>query len=705
MLKNRFLSVFALAFAAGIATPFLAENGWEAVIFIGFLLLAALFAGLYTASHFRALEVKKYLLYPVIVAVGLAVGSGWLCLRALPYETYAPYVGLSDTVKGTVTENGSSSESKYLEISVDKSLSALPEGTKVRLYGEKYQTVTVGDYVTAKLTYGSVSRVGERATGVRLVANGYVAKTEQGSGLLATLRNTLKENCLSLYDPYGVSGVAQALTLRERSLLSPETNEAYRNAGLSHLLAISGLHLSVLVAMLRKLLFAFRLRKQVREVIALLVILLYCFLTGFSPSIVRAAVMVGFVLAGELFLRETDGLTLLSIALLLLLFINPYALLSVGLQLSFLSCLGILLLEPYISELQKKLKGRGGYLCGLLAGSASLFLTSCAAVVFTFPVIAYTFGSLSWLAPLANLLFVPVFTPILTLLLLSVLVYSVIPAVGVALAFLPGQVLALMEGLFGFLAGAGIGTLQVSDGWVFLPIVLSCIAIGSMLLFRKKGALLFVCFSLASVSSLSVCALAEVLRSPAEYVILSRTESFLYVSRGEEGVLLDLGGAPSGYTLPEECFVTVYVVTEADAFSLDRLTETVSTQAIDRLYLPVSHIDGTKNDLTFFLALGEASGCETILYHRVVEEPLLTYSLAEGTAVTPYGISAVLTSAPVTLSDETVWVLSPFAELSEVEAEQVYLPFAADLTQDLPAGDLHFYHETIIYHNGEVTVP
>jgi competence protein ComEC len=80
-------------------------------------------------------------------------------------------------------------------------------------------------------------------------------------------------------------------------LLSPETNEAYRNAGLSHLLAISGLHLSVLVAMLRKLLFAFRLRKQVREVIALLVILLYCFLTGFSPSIVRAAVMVGFVLA------------------------------------------------------------------------------------------------------------------------------------------------------------------------------------------------------------------------------------------------------------------------------------------------------------------------------------------------------------------------------------------------------------------------
>jgi ComEC/Rec2-related protein len=428
-------------------------------------------------------------------------------------------------------------------------------------------------------------------------------------------------------------------------------------------------------------------------------------LTGFSPSIVRAAVMVGFVLAGELFLRETDGLTLLSIALLLLLFINPYALLSVGLQLSFLSCLGILLLEPYISELQKKLKGRGGYLRGLLAGSASLFLTSCAAVVFTFPVIAYTFGSLSWLAPLANLLFVPVFTPILTLLLLSVLVYSVIPAVGVALAFLPGQALALMEGLFGFLAGAGVGTLQVSDGWVFLPIVLSCIAIGSMLLFRKKGALLFVCFSLASVSSLSVCALAEALRSPAEYVILSRTESFLYVSRGEEGVLLDLGGAPSGYTLPEECFVTVYVVTEADAFSLDRLTETVSTQAIDRLYLPVSHIDGTKNDLTFFLALGEASGCEIILYHRVVEEPLLTYSLAEGTAVTPYGISAVLTSAPVTLSDETVWVLSPFAELPEVEAEQVYLPFAADLTQDLPAGDLHFYHETIIYHNGEVTVP
>ena len=103
MLKNRFLSVFALAFAAGIATPLLAQSGWEAVVFILFLALALVFVGVYVAVHFMAKDAKKIIVYPMVVAVGLAIGAGWLCLRAMPYDGYDSYVGVRDTVKGVVT--------------------------------------------------------------------------------------------------------------------------------------------------------------------------------------------------------------------------------------------------------------------------------------------------------------------------------------------------------------------------------------------------------------------------------------------------------------------------------------------------------------------------------------------------------------------------------------------------------------------------
>lgn len=710
MLKNRFLSVFALAFAAGIATPFLAENGWEAVVFILFIALALVFGGLYAIAHFKAEEGKKILLYPAIVAVGLALGAGWLCLRALPYENYSSFVGEADTVKGTVTENGSSTESKYLEIQVEESRISLPEGTKIRLYCTHEDVISIGDYVTAEVTYSHLSRPSERASTVRLTANGYVSAHERGESFVSSIRYWLAENCKTLYEPYGSTGVAQALTVRERSLLTPEVNEAYRNAGLSHLLAISGLHLSVLVVMLRKLLFACRFRKRLREILALAVILLYCFLTGFSPSIVRAAVMVGFMLVGEMLLRETDGLTLLSMALLVLLMFNPYAVLSVSLQLSFLSCLGIILLEPPITELQKKIRGIGEtkhpFLRSIAAGSVSLLLTSCSAVVFTFPVIAYTFGSLSWLSPFSNLIFVPLFTPILTLLLLSVLVYSLFPWLGTALAFLPGQALRLMEGLFRLLEQRDIGTLYVSDSWVLLPVLLSCAAIACMLLFRKRAVLLFLCFSLTSVLSFSVCAMAEAFAPPEEYVLLSAEESFLYVSHGKKGAFLDLGDETAAYQLPEGYEVDSYVVTQTDEASLDRMCSTFGDHKVSKLYLPLTDDKGRPNDLADFVTMGETVGCEVITYLGAAGNDLLEYDSVTQTVKTAFGVSLLLGEEGCELTDTYLWVLSSDLEQCHtLQAELICLPSGTSLWEGFSHTNVRFYTSTIIYRDGEVYIP
>lgn len=237
-----------------------------------------------------------------------------------------------------------------------------------------------------------------------------------------------------------------AVTTGDRSGLDDGFTAALRRVGLSHMVAVSGMHLAFLVALMELLLGRGRRRTAL---VCIPVTALFALMTGGTPSVVRAAVMADLLLVAPLVDRERDGITSLSAALILLLIQNPYAAADVGLQLSFAATLGILLfaarLQRYflcVSGWDAERKSTGGRAIGrlmrILFGSLS---TTFGALVFTVPLSALYFGSVSLIAPLANLAALWAVSLVFCFGILGGAAGAVLPALGAVIA-LPATLLS-----------------------------------------------------------------------------------------------------------------------------------------------------------------------------------------------------------------------------------------------------------------------
>lgn len=191
-----------------------------------------------------------------------------------------------------------------------------------------------------------------------------------------------------------------ALLFGEKDALTTIDNNHLRKAGLSHIVAVSGLHVGFLIGFLL-LLFG----RKIGSMVGLPVLLAYVILVGASPSVLRASLMYALVLIAFLLGRDTDSFTSLAAALLLCLILQPVSLLSAGLQLSFAATLGILWIalpvQRALTIRSKRIPHKMRQLLHAITAGAGC---SFAALVFTMPILLYHFSYLSVLSPLSNLL-------------------------------------------------------------------------------------------------------------------------------------------------------------------------------------------------------------------------------------------------------------------------------------------------------------
>ena len=248
--------------------------------------------------------------------------------------------------------------------------------------------------------------------------------------------------------PAESAGLVTALLTGDTAGLPQGDYEALRRVGLAHAVAVSGLHMGFLVQLAVALTGSRYRRRTAFVVLPLMAV--YALAVGCTPSVVRAAVMNGLLLLGPLLGRENDSPTSLSLALLLLLLQDPYASLSVGLQLSFASVAGILAfsgrVRDYVTGLvpaPEKKEKRPGPLRRLGRWAAGSLGVTVGAMVFTVPLLVWYFGSLSLAAPLANLLCLPLLQLTFQGGLLTALVQLLLPALGTAL----GQVVGVLPRL------------------------------------------------------------------------------------------------------------------------------------------------------------------------------------------------------------------------------------------------------------------
>ncbi len=284
----------------------------------------------------------------------------------------------------------------------------------------------------------------------------------------------LRHQLLVRYRQWGIDtaayGILAAMTLGDKSAISPETKELFSMVGASHVLALSGLHLMILYGVIT-LLTAGRRSQTLSQVVIVTVIWAFALLTGLSASVVRSAAMITLYALLSLGYREKMSVNTLAFVAIVMLVINPYALYDMGFQLSFLAVLAIVLFNPLFRELiPLHILQRHRWLDMLW----SLTTVSVAAQVGTAPLVAYYFYRLPVVFLLSNLIVIPLAWLILHLTLCMVALCWWSWATGIAAQLLSGAV-QLMNTLLSWLStlpACSIGGLHLSTLQVFFIYIL-----------------------------------------------------------------------------------------------------------------------------------------------------------------------------------------------------------------------------------------
>ena len=193
------------------------------------------------------------------------------------------------------------------------------------------------------------------------------------------------------------AGFLTAILTGDKSGIGKGTSAELSEAGLYHVLAVSGMHCAYLLGVVT--LLVGNHRRRLRAWISIPVLLFYMLLTGCSPSVVRACIMLIFTVTASLFRRESDAATSMSAALLVILLQNPFAAASVSLQLSFAAIAGIVWVTPAIRKLFSGVKMHRVVKMLLYAVCVSVGVAVCTA-----PLSAWYFNTLTLITPVSNLL-------------------------------------------------------------------------------------------------------------------------------------------------------------------------------------------------------------------------------------------------------------------------------------------------------------
>jgi len=421
------------------------------------------------------------------------------------------------------------------------------------------------------------------------------------------------------------SGLAMAMLLGDRETLSAEDQLAFQQAGVAHLMSVSGLHVGLLALALLWLLTTLALRPMVRLPVMALFLLGYCALTGFSPASVRATVMMLLVLIGKALGRRNDPLITLCAAAIAVLWINPLQLFSAGFTLSFAAMLGILLLYAPILQCLKSVAGqkpqaqktsRFSRLVRLeLQKLRQTFAVSLAAQVgVLLPTAAY-FYRLPLYGMAFNLLCVPL-AGLLVPLYAIVLLLSLVPAVGLALATAPGLLaqggswaLLWLVRLAGSLPYAQI-RVPAPNVWAYAGLAVAVVAASRYVRAGWRRRALAVALSAAIAVTGAALAKPSALRY--HQFAVGQGDAALMID-GDRTVAIDVGpyGAEMGERLlAEGRDLDALLLTHLHADHVQGLQELLNDGIVIRhIYLPVSaEPPAASAEGQAMLALIQASG-------------------------------------------------------------------------------------------------
>lgn len=465
---------------------------------------------------------------------------------------------------------------------------------RARLYGDAPDFMPQpGDGITCTVKLarsGSDFLAGDslydRSGGVvlRLYASSPLEVTAGTMPWSARVRLWLQDRIHSLYAGE-TAAFLRALLTGDRSELSYGTRNDMAVAGVSHAIAVSGMHVTMLLTLAALLLGG---RPKATALVGIPLALFFAAVTGASPSVVRAAVMQVLLLGAALVRREYDLPTALGAAGLLLLLQNPWTIASAGFQMSFAAVIGLYL---FAGRVYRRLLGGKKRPGRLLRGLATGLAATLGATVLTLPLSLVYFGMLSLAAPLTNLLVLWAVTAVFALGLLSCLAGPLGGAAAWAAAWLVRYILTVCGWIAAFpYAAAYAGSPLLVWGLCAYGLVLA------LLLWKKLRPVLPAC---ALGAALCLCLLWsrwQFLRGEMSFTALDvgQGQCLLLESQGFT-VMVDCGGDgedAAGETAARflhsagQTHLDALLVTHYDLDHTGGICQLLRRVRVDRLFLP-----------------------------------------------------------------------------------------------------------------------
>lgn len=399
--------------------------------------------------------------------------------------------------------------------------------------------------------------------------------------------------------PADTAGFAKALLVGDTTDLTYQQDRDFQVSGIRHVVAVSGLHVSILFAIIY---MAFGRQRVLNAVFGVPLLLVFAAIAGCSPSIIRACIMQVLMLLALLADKEYDPPTALAFAVLVILGVNPRTITAVGFQLSVGCMIGIFAfsepLRQYIlsfGRLKEKGKGksRRAKMIRWITGSVSVTLS---AVAVTTPLCAIYFGMVSLIGILTNLL---------TLWIISLIFYGIMITTAISFLWLPmgkiiGELISwpirYVLGVSAILADFPLAAVYTDSIYIVLWLVFSYILLIFFFLLKKKNPGIT---TLCIVLELCVCLCLSWIEPRLDNTRISVIDvgqgQSILIQQGSTYFLVDCGGKHAGMTadtvanfLLSQGIFTLdgIVLTHYDADHAGSVLNLLTSIDTDKIYIP-----------------------------------------------------------------------------------------------------------------------
>lgn len=561
---------------------------------IGIALFVISLLSIFSIWHIHSLKKSKYTLYILVLNAILLLSIFYTKTISKQYETvYQTLENKEIVIEGMVVsakqekEYSSSYQIKIQTINgkriyqgkkfilkIKNKEITLKQGNLIRVKGkyEKPQSSrnTKGfnyqEYLKSQNLYGTI-------TAKETIEILQKDKSSIFSKVIVNIQNKIKENMKELL-PKETKDICIGILIGNKTELSGEIKEDFKNSNLTHMLAVSGAHISYVILTLSFLLN--KTGKKFYKISTIFFLIFFMALTNFTPSVMRASIMSILELLSGIFYRKSDVYQNLALSSLIVLLINPYTIFNQGFQLSFAGTLGIVYLHKRLSDcIYTKIKIKKKFPKNMI----DIILVTLSANLAILPIMAYQFNTISLTFWISNILASPFMGIIMILGFLTFFISLIFFPIAKILAF------PLKFALMGLLKISQIcAKIPLSSILVKTPYLISIILYYFLIILWKKkyfnwllkNKKQFFIILLIVIILFQFCNLFISGNLYVYFIDVGQGDSCLIITPKHKAILIDGGGSETGSFDVGESTLVPYL--------LDRRIKTLD-------YVIISHFD------------------------------------------------------------------------------------------------------------------